>query len=620
MGISIPELDDIGYQELRDESEARLPKDAPEWSDHNLSDPGITFLEMFSWLSDIELYRLNRITPKHLQNFLALLGDRYPSAKASNGVIVSTQSISSDVEIAAGAVVELKGKRLFRTKKDFYGNPAQIKSVEVLRGKELFKSRPVNGEIEPFYAFGEVAQSGNYFRINLSEVSSKRLHLYIDLKESDLPSYNEDWCRDIEWLKDNDSVVLEWYLVVDSNEEHIITPQEDATLNLRYSGVVSFVIEKSIDKDARVSILCKLKTNSYMITPFIKNIYLNVIEIEQSQAVVEKILSSGEANQVLTLKQQFVLDGGNDVSIKTKSSSDGTIELWKRVDSLYHEEEESSVFLYDNTTQKVIFGDGRRGAIVPYNDTIICSYAVCEGKNGDVSSRVDDWEVENLTFYNHKSIDGGKNILSYDERFTTIVESWRKPTEAVTLEDYEALAKMTPGLRVARAKATADREQNHIKVIVVPYSRSNYALADNFFCNRVCRFLDDKRLITTSIEVVKPLYTKVGVTLHIKSTDRANQKRVHDDVIKAIDEYLHPLKGGDESSGWEFGRSVYASDIYALVELIDGVLSILNISFYGEGKYDGSKKSYAIPKGSLIVSLKHKVTVEHSNQECGGVL
>ena len=50
MGIDLPELDDIGYKELRNASQSRLPKSAPQWSDHNLSDPGITLLELFSWL------------------------------------------------------------------------------------------------------------------------------------------------------------------------------------------------------------------------------------------------------------------------------------------------------------------------------------------------------------------------------------------------------------------------------------------------------------------------------------------------------------------------------------------------------------------------------------------
>ena len=622
MAINIPELDNIGYQELRKEAETRLPKDAPRWTDYNLSDPGITFLELFSWLGDIELYRLNRITPEHLRKFLALLGDHYPTAKPAKGIIVSTQSIDADTRINVGTSIEietLKKKKLFRTKHTFYGNPAKIESIHVLGSSEEETIRILeNKEVNPFYAFGIEPKENNYFQLHLNQMPSKRLKLYIEFEESDLPPYSNHWKEDYHWLKAHESVVLEWYIHID-DQSYLLTPQEDCTLNLRYSGMVSFIIREEMHEISTVFIECKLIKSAYMIAPFIKNIYLNTIEVEQVQHITETNISSGEASQELTFKTPYILDiEGEGVQIDTQNS-EGDRFSWIRVDSLQHSKNEDRHFTYNNTLQKVTFGDGQRGTTVPKGEDIIAQYTISEGEQGVVPHRVDNWQIDNLNFYNPQSIQGGESIPTYEERFSNIIEHWRKPSQAVTLNDYESLAKMTTGLRVARAKALADRDNNRITVVVVPYSRNNYPLPDEFFCKRVCRFLDTRRLITTRIDVIAPRYTSVGLNLQIKAYNNVNQERVRQDIIKAIDEYLHPLRGGDHKEGWEFGRGVYSSDIYALLESVGGVSCILNVSFHGEGHYDGSKKVYIIKEESLIKTLNHRVTFVESIMACGGI-
>jgi hypothetical protein len=49
------------------------PNYAPEWTNYNPSDPGITLIEMFAYLTEMLLYRQNRITDDNLRTFLRLL-------------------------------------------------------------------------------------------------------------------------------------------------------------------------------------------------------------------------------------------------------------------------------------------------------------------------------------------------------------------------------------------------------------------------------------------------------------------------------------------------------------------------------------------------------------------
>ena len=61
MPLPSPILDDRSYQQLRDELIRRIPVYAPEWTDRNPSDPGITLIELFAFLGENLLYRFNQI-------------------------------------------------------------------------------------------------------------------------------------------------------------------------------------------------------------------------------------------------------------------------------------------------------------------------------------------------------------------------------------------------------------------------------------------------------------------------------------------------------------------------------------------------------------------------------
>lgn len=74
MTIRPPRLDDRSYEDLRLELIRRIPVHAPEWTDHNTGDPGIALIELFSFLGDNLLYRLNRVPEAQRLAFLALLG------------------------------------------------------------------------------------------------------------------------------------------------------------------------------------------------------------------------------------------------------------------------------------------------------------------------------------------------------------------------------------------------------------------------------------------------------------------------------------------------------------------------------------------------------------------
>ncbi|MGA7411294.1 MAG: baseplate J/gp47 family protein, partial [Bryobacteraceae bacterium] len=73
MPLPLPNLDDRTWSDLVVEGRELIPAWAPEWTDHNPSDPGITLVELFAFLSEMLIYRLNRISDENVGEFLKLI-------------------------------------------------------------------------------------------------------------------------------------------------------------------------------------------------------------------------------------------------------------------------------------------------------------------------------------------------------------------------------------------------------------------------------------------------------------------------------------------------------------------------------------------------------------------
>jgi len=90
MPLTPPVLDDLDYATVFEALRSRIPIVAPEWTDHNDSDPGITLLQLFAHLAEMVGYRLNRVPEKNYVEFLKLVGVRLAPAMAARTRMVFT--------------------------------------------------------------------------------------------------------------------------------------------------------------------------------------------------------------------------------------------------------------------------------------------------------------------------------------------------------------------------------------------------------------------------------------------------------------------------------------------------------------------------------------------------
>ncbi len=112
MPLQIPNLDDRRYQELLDEALARVPVHNPEWTNFNKSDPGVTLIEVFAFLTENLLYRGNQIPERNRRKFLSLLGVPLEPAASARGLVqfanergvLDTVTLPAGREVRAGQV------------------------------------------------------------------------------------------------------------------------------------------------------------------------------------------------------------------------------------------------------------------------------------------------------------------------------------------------------------------------------------------------------------------------------------------------------------------------------------------------------------------------------------
>src|SRR5512136_106571 len=83
MALATPKLDDRKFQDIVSEARSKIPLYCPKWTDYNLSDPGVTVIELFAWMVDMLLYRLNRVPDKNYIKFMELIGVRLEPPKSA---------------------------------------------------------------------------------------------------------------------------------------------------------------------------------------------------------------------------------------------------------------------------------------------------------------------------------------------------------------------------------------------------------------------------------------------------------------------------------------------------------------------------------------------------------
>ena len=109
-------LDESSYESVYENAMARIRKAAPWWTHREASDPGITLLEMWSVLADMQSFYLDQVQDSHYRKYLKLLGIPLQEGQCAS-VWVSFEDIREDIRLPRGTKLTAD-KMVFETEEE----------------------------------------------------------------------------------------------------------------------------------------------------------------------------------------------------------------------------------------------------------------------------------------------------------------------------------------------------------------------------------------------------------------------------------------------------------------------------------------------------------------------
>lgn len=284
---------------------------------------------------------------------------------------------------------------------------------------------------------------------------------------------------------------------------------------------------------------------------------------------------------------------------------DGSVRpaVWRRVDCLYNCGPRDRVFTYDPVRETINFGNGHYGAVpVPGTGSVLVMDLVtslCGGGNVPANA--------GLRFvYGGESVGNaaaihGHNRETLSEAGERLLRELETTQKCLSAADYERQAKLTPGLRVAAAKALPDydpdapvgaRAKSMVTVVVFPDSGAKRPLPDERFLAAVGRQLARKRMIGVRTKAIGPRYVEIDVSVRMRVEAGLDKS----EVVKTLDGWLSAKHAA-------FGVPVRRSDILTLLQHLGGVISVQRLELRSSepGVYQTRAGDLRIPKEALAV-------------------
>jgi predicted phage baseplate assembly protein len=662
--MTLPEivLDDRRFQDLVNEARLKIHQSCPEWTDHNVSDPGITLIELFAWMTETIIFRLNRIPDKLHVALLDLLGIKLESPTAAHTELRFRLAAPADEPVPIpGVTTEVGTPRagaeesiVFEVDEDFTIPAAKPEAYVIERKKEKREVAVAKGVAQPKgpdqLAFATPPQVGDALYLGFKD-SLARLVMQVDVDCSQARGAGVD----------PEDPPLRWEVSVgDEWQEAVVL--EDKTGGFNYgSGLIELQLPREHThaavgtKRGLYWLRCRLndKTRSgsegtaYTHPPEIYSITAAPIGAllpashAAHQGPDELGHSDGTPGQSFHLRYAPILRAAPHEVLEVVNPATGAWERWDEVESFVESGPEDQHYMLDEAHGEIRLGpavrspDGswRQYGAIPEKGAAarFTHYRHGGGRRGNVAAgtlSVLKGGIPGVaSVENPEPALGGVDAESLDGARQRAALEIRTRYRAVTKEDFEFLCGEA-SVRVARCVAVAPNGNGvariHIVQRVEPPDRKlelEELTPDAELLERVGSYLDKRRLIGTRIELLPAKLRGVSVVVNLQAQPRADLNRVEEDVAYALYTYLNPLVGGSPDGigiGWEFGRALNQGELYGIVHSIDGVEFVKILRVYETDLRTGKQDSkpagthVALEPDELIASGTHIVKAEHA--------
>jgi uncharacterized phage protein gp47/JayE len=289
---------------------------------------------------------------------------------------------------------------------------------------------------------------------------------------------------------------------------------------------------------------------------------------------------------------------------------------WQRRDFLYASGPNDRHYVLERSYGRLLFGDDQQGKVPPLGAAIQARrYTTGGGSAGNVTARAISQLQSGIggveEVYNPRAAEGGADAESLEVLAQRGPLTLRHRGRAIAPADYETMAReASPAVATARAlpnRDAAGRDRpGWLTLIIIPNSDEARPWPSFGLREQVRRYIAARApaplVAAGGIYVTGPQYQPVDVAARLAPSDPAQAGTVDAAARAALRAFFHPLRGGPQRRGWEPGRSVYLSDVAALLERVPGVDYVEELALLVDGGLQG--EHVRIPAGRLAVAGK----------------
>lgn len=657
MSLPSPNLDDRKFQDIVDDVKRQIALRCPEWTDHNVSDPGVTLIELFAWMTEMMMYRMNQVPEKNYLKFLEMLGvSLQPPAPARvdlrfrlsrpiedvDGEEAYETTLSARDTVAATVRTESEEAIEFTTDSDLRLTRPRLahvvmvpvqegpgRDVDQLEGATDFKPVAWNAD-HGVPIFSSVPHEGDALYLGFeADVSANVIELDANCVQAAPVGLDERY----------PAQVWEFWDAVENRWERLECAG-DTTYGFNRPGRIELampygMVPRLVGGRRAHWVRCRYTTDPKELPPkgtegLLPSPYQRPPEVRTLMARTvggqapasnaawvsyeELGQSDGAAGQVFRLRHHPILPRryGETLLVGEQGTSYGEMEEWTEVQEFSQSGPEDRHFVCDSHSGEIYLGPTilqpngtthQYGRTPPKGLTLVFSgYRHGGGLSGNVKEnqiRVLKSSVPYIAdVTNPRRADGGHDQETLERAKMRGRAVLRTRETAVTTEEFEHLAGrassgvgrahcVQPTAVHAVANGGSNIPPGVVRVLIVPpiseavaVPRPHDLRVPERVLNEVVHFLDQRRLLTTVLEVAEPNYLFVSTDITLVPDPRAEAEQVAKRVRERLQALIHPLRGGPLGDGWPFRRTLTLSDVYAQVGAVSGVAFLLDARIF----------------------------------------
>ena len=660
MSLPSPQLDDRTFQDIVDDVKRQIGRLCPEWTEHNVSDPGVTLIELFAWMTDMTLFRLNQVPEKNYIKFLEMIGVTLePPAPAQTDLRFRLSRYIEDRDGEEGFERLLKARETVaatvRTENETSVEFATDTDLKMVRPRLAYVTALPAGENgapsedgsgardfvpgkAAFPLFSPVPRLGDALYLGFeNDVSGNLVQLEVEAVQAAATGLDPDYPAQ-RWEVWN-GVESRWDLLPDVEDTTYGFSQPRGQI---YQGEATGLIELPMPSSLLPRLVggrraywvrCRYtpdlpprgpeqrRPSAYQKPPEFRGIEARTVggtaPASNCTTVAFRDLgqSDGMPGQVFRLAHRPILPlrPEETLLVGPQGTPREELEEWTEVEDFSGSGPDDRHFVCDSFAGEILFGPlvpepddskpHQHGAVPKRNHTLTFkAYRYGGGTRGNVLAGQVNVLKSSIPYIsevtNVRRADGGREQETLERAKLRARAMLRQRERAVTGEDYEFLAtRASSGVARARCvqpyaihSAGTNGERippGVVRVLLVP------ALGDAVTVPRprdlrvperirldVQSYLDERRLLTTVLEVGEPEYVYVSTDIVLVADPKADADQVVRGVRAKLENFVHPLRGGPNGDGWPFRRTLRLADIYAQVQAASGVAFLTDAKIY----------------------------------------